>query len=62
MDPDVTPAWEAFTREREPEFHDLIESAEWALRDEHGVRHPLLVPNFCMGGQLVWRWNLGRAV
>src|SRR6266481_2096392 len=35
--PDVTPAWEAYTLEREPEFEDLIESTDWALRDE-GVR------------------------
>jgi hypothetical protein len=54
--------WEAYTGEREPEFNDLIESAEWALRDENGVRHWLLVPNFCRGGELVWRYNPGRAV
>src|SRR2546427_282666 len=51
MSPDITPAWEAYTLEREPEFLDLIESTELALRDENGVRHPLLVPNFCMGRQ-----------
>jgi hypothetical protein len=62
MNPDVTPAWEALTREREPEFQELIESAEWALRDESGARHPILVPNFCVGCQLVWRWNPGIAV
>jgi hypothetical protein len=55
--PDVTPAWKAYTLEREPEFEDLIESTDWALRDEDGVRHPLLVPNFCVGGEIVWRWN-----
>src|SRR4051794_40732991 len=33
----VTPAWEAYTLEREPEFEDLIESTDWALRDEDGV-------------------------
>jgi hypothetical protein len=28
MNPDVTPAWEALTREREFEFLDLIESSD----------------------------------
>jgi len=43
---DVTPAWEAYTLEREPEFEDLIESTEWALRDEDGVRDGILIPIF----------------
>jgi|KBSSwiStaDraftv2_1062776.scaffolds.fasta_scaffold139792_2 hypothetical protein len=55
--PDITPAWEAYTREKEPEFEDLIESTDWALRDEDGVRHPLLVPLFGVGGEIGWRWN-----
>jgi hypothetical protein len=54
MDPDVTPAWEAYVQEREPEFLDLIESSEWALRDDAGTTHPILVPNFCRGRELVW--------
>ena len=62
MAPDITPAWEAYTREREPEFLDLVESAEWALRDMDGARHPLLVPNFCARRQLVWRYNPRSAV
>src|SRR3954453_19368393 len=28
----LTPAWEAYTLEREQEFEDLIESTDWALR------------------------------
>lgn len=55
-----TPAWEAYTRAREPEFLDLIESRDWALRDASGVRHPLVVPNFCVG-EIVWRWDARRA-
>lgn len=51
-----TPAWEAYTLEREPEFEDLIESTDWALRDKDGVRHPLLIPNFFVGGKIGWRW------
>ena len=43
--------------EREPEFEDLIESTEWALRDEDGVRHGLLIPIFGVGGEIGWRWN-----
>ena len=64
MTPDfhLTPAWEAYTLAREPEFLDLIESASWALRDENGVRHPLLVPNFCVGDKIVWRWDALREV
>ena len=57
MTPDGNQAWEAYTREREPEFEDLVESTEWALRDEDGVRHGLLIPSFGVGGGLVWRWN-----
>jgi len=59
MTPDfhLNPAWEAYTLEREPEFQDLIESTDWALRDTSGVRHPIVVPNFCVGGKLVWCWN-----
>jgi hypothetical protein len=59
---DITPAREAYTRAREPKFRDLIESTEWALRDEDGARHPFLVPSFCMGRELVWRYNPRRAV
>lgn len=55
MYPDVTPAWEAYVLERGSEFLDLIESSEWALRDDSGTKHPILVPNFCMGRELVWR-------
>ena len=62
MTPDfhVTPAWEAYTRytrETEPEFEELIESTDWALRDQDGVRHGLLVPSFSLGGKIGWRWN-----
>jgi hypothetical protein len=59
MTPDlhVTPAWEAYTLEREPEFEDLIESTDWALRDEEGVRDGILVPTFCVGGKIGWHWN-----
>jgi hypothetical protein len=59
MTPDLhsTPASEAYTLEREPEFEDLIESTDWALRDEDGIRHPILVPNFCGGGEIGWRWH-----
>jgi hypothetical protein len=64
MTPDgrSTPASDAYMREREPEFLDLIESTAWALRDESGVRHPLLVPVFFGGDQIGWRWNFGRAL
>ena len=56
MTPDVTPASEAYMLEREPEFEDLIESTDWALRDE-GVRAGILVPTFGLGGEIGWRWN-----
>ena len=57
MTPDVTPASEAYVLEREPEFEDLIESTDWALRDENGVRHGILIPIFCVGGEIAWQWN-----
>ena|SRR6266404_472762 len=59
MTPDLhsTPASEAYMLEREPEFEDLIESTDWALRDEDGVRHGLLIPIFYVGGGIGWRWN-----
>ena len=59
MTPDhhVTPAWEAYTQEREPEFEDLIESTEWALRDQDGVRDGILIPIFGVGDEIGWRWN-----
>jgi len=59
MTPDrhSTPASEAYTLEKEPEFEDLIESTDWALRDGDGVRHPLLVPIFFVGGEIGWRWH-----
>ena len=53
----ATPASEAYTLEREPEFEELIESTEWALRGEAGVRDGILVPLFSVGGKLGWRWN-----
>src|SRR5215472_13146720 len=43
MTPDVTPASQAYMLEKEPEFQDLIESTEWALRDEAGVRDGILI-------------------
>jgi hypothetical protein len=57
LDHHETPAWEAYTQEREPEFEDLIESTEWALRDEDGVRDGILVPIFWVDGEIGWRWN-----
>ena len=57
MTPDVTPASQAYMLEREPEFEDLIESTEWGLRDEDGVRHGILIPIFCMSGEIGWQWN-----
>ena len=42
---------------REPEFQDLIDSTEWALRDDDGVRHGILIPIFYVGGDIGWRWN-----
>ena len=59
MTPDFhsTPASEAYTHEREPEFEDLIESTDWALRNENGVRHPILIPIFGASGEIGWRWN-----
>ena len=59
MTPDfhVIPASEAYTLEREPEFEDLIESTDWALRDDDGVRHGTRVPSFSVGGKIGWRWN-----
>src|SRR5262245_9124716 len=62
MTPDVTPAWEAYTEEREHEFLDLIESSQWSLRDDSGTKHPLLVPRFCVGRALVWRYDPRLAV
>ena len=59
--PDITPAREAYTLEREQEFLDLIESPDWALRDEDGVRHPVLVPVFSVDGEIGWAWNFSRA-
>jgi hypothetical protein len=56
-DGDVTPAWEAFTGQREQAFQDLIDSDEWALVDAQGVRHALLVPIFCGGREIVWRFK-----
>jgi hypothetical protein len=43
--------------EREPEFEERIESTEWALRDEDGVRDGILIPIFGVGGEIGWRWN-----
>jgi hypothetical protein len=59
MTPDLhsTPAREAYMLEREPEFEDLIESTDWALRDENGVRRGILIPIFCVGGEIAWQWN-----
>ena len=59
MTPDFhsTPASEAYMLEREPGFEDLIESTEWALRDEDGVRHGLPIPIFFVGGEIGWRWK-----
>jgi len=57
MTPDVTPASEAYMLEREPEFEDLIESTEWALRDDDGVRDGILIPIFYVGGKIAWQWN-----
>ena len=53
----LTQASEAYTLEREPEFEDLIESTDWALRDEDGVRDGILVPTFSVGGKVGWRWH-----
>ena len=50
MTPDVTSASEAYMLEREPEFEDLIESTDWALRDDDGVRDGILIPIFGVGG------------
>lgn len=57
MTPDVTPASETYMLAREPEFLDLIDSTDWALRDEDGVRHGILIPIFGVGGTIGWRWN-----
>ena len=57
-----TPASEAYTLAREPEFLDLIESHNWALRDANGVRHPLLIPIFYANHEIGWRWNFHREV
>lgn len=59
MSPDFhsTPASEAYMLEREQEFEGLIESTDWALRDDDGVRHGILIPIFCVGGEIGWQWN-----
>jgi hypothetical protein len=57
LDLHSNPASEAYMLEREPEFEDLIESTEWALRDEDGVRHGILIPIYCVGGEIAWQWN-----
>jgi hypothetical protein len=59
MTPDFhsTPASESYMLEREPEFEELIESTEWTLRRDDGVRDGILIPIFYVGGQIGWQWN-----
>lgn len=47
--------------EEEMTFADLIETEAWALRDESGEVHGILIPLFCPDGEIIWRWNIRGA-
>jgi hypothetical protein len=49
--------WDVFRSQNETKFVNLIESEDWWLVDEHGMRHAILIPRFCVDG-VVWRWNV----
>lgn len=50
--------WDEYLRKHEERFTDLIESNEWALVASDGTRQPILAPNFCADGGIIWRWNI----
>jgi hypothetical protein len=39
------------------QYRDLIESDDWFLIDENGVKSPILCPILREGGNIVWRWR-----
>ncbi len=41
-------------------YNDFIETDRWRLIDESGKEHPILVPIFRPGGEIVWRWDPSR--
>jgi hypothetical protein len=39
------------------EYQDYVETDDWFLVDEKGIKHPILCPIFRHCGEIVWRWN-----
>ena len=50
--------WPKLIETEEHQFIELIESEDWKLIDENKVVHPILIPNFCVKSEVVWRWSL----
>ncbi len=53
---DVSIEQEVFNKELE-KFQDYIDTDEWVLVEEDGIRHKILCPILRPGGEIVWRWN-----
>lgn len=51
--------WEAFMLVNEINFIDLIESEDWYLVDENGLREKIVIPNFCKDG-VVLKWDFRK--
>jgi hypothetical protein len=48
-------AQEAFLKENESEFFDLIESEDWMLRKADFNEYSIVCPTFYLSGHLGWR-------
>ena len=53
---DVSAELDAINRELEA-FKDYIETGDWLLITENGIRLPILCPIFGHDCEIVWRWN-----